>query len=200
MERSIDKLHRTGKYDQATKTQPVIVKFTSHSFKEQVYFKRKTIKNSGSNIRITPSLTCHWLESLNLTQSYLQEEYYNKKEYPKFTFADVHGNLKLALNLPLKNRSVFSFSSVFELHWIITKVTTQLSYPYEDEIYDDGDEEANWLKLVVNVDSWIGLPLTSWCWDAARITFPLFSWKYLSSMMLSHSLDKAVWWGYIHHR
>ena len=59
MERSIDKLHRTGKYDQATKTQPVIVKFMSHSFKEQVYFKRKTIKNSDSSIRITPSLTCH---------------------------------------------------------------------------------------------------------------------------------------------
>ena len=79
IERSIDKLHRTGKYDQTTKTQPVIVKFTSHSFKEQAYFKRKTIKNSDSNIRITPSLTHHPLESLNLTQSYLQEEYYNKK-------------------------------------------------------------------------------------------------------------------------
>ena len=44
IERSIDRLHRTGKYDQTTKTQPVIVKFTSHSFKQQVYFKQKTIK------------------------------------------------------------------------------------------------------------------------------------------------------------
>ena len=143
IKKSIDKLHRTGKYDQTTKTQPVIVKFMSHSFKEQVYFKQKTIKNSNSNIRITPSLTHHRLELLNLTQSYLQEEYYNKKDdiYSKFTFADVHGNLKLVLNQPFKNRSVFSFSSVCEFHQIINKVTTRFSYPYEDEIYDD-DEGA----------------------------------------------------------
>ena len=143
IKKSIDKLHRTGKYDQTTKTQPVIVKFTSHSFKEQAYFKRKTIKNSDSNIRITPSLTHHRLELLNLTQSNLQEEYYNKKDdiYPKFSFADVHGNLKLVLNQPFKNRSVFSFSSVCEFHQIINKVTTRFSYPYEDEIYDD-DEGA----------------------------------------------------------
>ena len=143
IKRSIDKLHRTGKYDQTTKTQPVNVKFMSHSFKEQVYFKQKTIKNSDSNIRITPSLTHHRLELLNLSQSYLQEEYYNKKDdiYPKFTFADVHGNLKLVLNQPFKNRSVFSFSSVCEFHQIINKVTTRFSYPYEDEIYDD-DEGA----------------------------------------------------------
>ena len=36
-------IHRTGQYDQTTKTQPVIVNCTSHSFKEQVYFKGKTI-------------------------------------------------------------------------------------------------------------------------------------------------------------
>ena len=77
---------------QTTKTQPVIVKFTSNFFKEQVYFKRKIIRNSDSNISITPSFTRHRLELLNLTQSYLHEEYYNKmdKIYRKFTFADVH--------------------------------------------------------------------------------------------------------------
>ena len=143
IERSINKLHRTGKYDQTTKTQPVIVKFTSNFFKEQVYFKRKIIRNSDSNITITPSFTRHRLELLNLTQSYLQEEYYNKmdKVYRKFTFADVHGNWKLLSNQPFKNRSIFSFSSVFEFHQIINKVTTRSSYPYEDEIYDN-DEEA----------------------------------------------------------
>ena len=143
IKKSIDKLHRTGKYDQTTKTQPVIVKFMSHSFKEHIYFKQKTIKNSDSNIKITPSLIHHRLELLNLTQSNLQEEYYNKKDdiYPKFSFADVHGNLKLVLNQPFKNRSVFSFSSVCEFHQIINKVTTRSSYPYEDKIYDDEGAE-----------------------------------------------------------
>ena len=94
IERSIGKLHRSGKYDHKTKT-AIFVKFTSHSLKEQVYFKRKTIKNSDSNIKITPSLTHHRLELLNLSQSYLEEEYYKKKDdiYPEFTFADVYGNL-----------------------------------------------------------------------------------------------------------
>ena len=148
------------------------------------------IKCSDSNIRITPSLTHHRLELLNLAQSYLQEEYYNKKDdiCPKFTFADVHGNLKLVLNQPFKNRSVFSFSSVCEFHQIINKVTTQSSYPYEDD--DDG---AEWLKLVVNVEGRIGHSLTPWCWNAARITLPVFLEVYLSSMVLSQSF-KVVWW------
>ena len=106
IERGIDKLHRTEKHDKTMKTQPVIVKFTSHSLKEQVYSNI-----SDSNFRITPSLRHHQLELLNLSQSYPQEEYYNKKDdiYPKFTFADVQGNLKLLLNQPFENRPGFFF-------------------------------------------------------------------------------------------
>ena len=40
-ERSIDKLLRTGKYDQTSKTQPVIVKFTSHSSKNKFTLNEK---------------------------------------------------------------------------------------------------------------------------------------------------------------
>ena len=32
---NIDKLHRTGPYQPSTNTQPVIVRFKSHSFKEK---------------------------------------------------------------------------------------------------------------------------------------------------------------------
>ena len=45
IEKNTDKLHRTRKYDQATKIQLPIIKFTSHSFREKAYFKQKTIKN-----------------------------------------------------------------------------------------------------------------------------------------------------------
>ena len=41
IERSIDKLHRTGKYDQTTKTQPVIVKFTSLPSKNKLTLNEK---------------------------------------------------------------------------------------------------------------------------------------------------------------
>ena len=40
-ERSIDKLLRTGKYDQTSKTQPVVVKFTSHSSKNKFTLNEK---------------------------------------------------------------------------------------------------------------------------------------------------------------
>ena len=33
---NIDKLHRTGLYQSSTNTQPVIIKFKSHSFKEKI--------------------------------------------------------------------------------------------------------------------------------------------------------------------
>ena len=52
IELNIDKFHKTGKYDDTTKAQPVTAKFTGHSFKEQVYLKRKALKNSDTNFRI----------------------------------------------------------------------------------------------------------------------------------------------------
>ena len=48
-------------------------------------------------------------------------------------FADVRGNFKLVLHQPLQQVCFFFFAS-FEFHQIINKVTTQSSYPYEDEI------------------------------------------------------------------
>ena len=100
IERSFHKLHRTEEYDQTMKTQPVIVNYESFLLRASLKKTVKIIKNSDNIIRITPSLTHHQLELLNLTQNYLQEDYYNKKDdiYPKFPFADVNGNLKLVLN------------------------------------------------------------------------------------------------------
>ena len=36
---NIDNMHRTGPYQPSTNTQPVIVRFKSHSFKEKIYSK-----------------------------------------------------------------------------------------------------------------------------------------------------------------
>ena len=37
VERNIDKLHRVGRFDHETQTQPIIVKFRAYSFKEKIY-------------------------------------------------------------------------------------------------------------------------------------------------------------------
>ena len=59
---NIDKLHRTGAYQQSTNTQPVIVKFNSDSFKEKIYNKWK---NVNTNIKLFPSLTRRHTQLLN---------------------------------------------------------------------------------------------------------------------------------------
>ena len=41
IERNIDKLHRVGRFDRETQTQPIIVKCRTHSFKEKIYHQRK---------------------------------------------------------------------------------------------------------------------------------------------------------------
>ena len=54
IERNIDKLHRIGRFDHKTQTQPIIVKFKTHSFKEKISHQRKKL---AKGIKISPSLT-----------------------------------------------------------------------------------------------------------------------------------------------
>ena len=45
---NIDQLHRTGPYQHSTNTQPVMVKFKSHNFKEKNYDTRKNVNKKAS--------------------------------------------------------------------------------------------------------------------------------------------------------
>ena len=128
---NIDKLHRTGPYQPSTNTQPVVVRFRSHSFKEKIYSKRK---NVNRNIKLVPSLTRRRSQLLNKLQIALNDSKENGiLDAVKFVFADVHGSLKLVLQNPYKNRSVFSFNSELEFYQFVDKVTTKRAFPYEDE-------------------------------------------------------------------
>ena len=53
-ERNIDKFHWVGRFDHEAQTQPIIVKFKTHSFKEKIYHQRKKL---AKGIKISPSLT-----------------------------------------------------------------------------------------------------------------------------------------------
>ena len=59
---NIDKLHRSGKYDRKSGTQPVIVKFKTLAFKEKVFENRRKAKHP---IKISPSLTKRRSDLLN---------------------------------------------------------------------------------------------------------------------------------------
>ena len=128
---NMDNMHRTGPYQPSTNTQPVIVRFKSHSFKEKIYSKWK---NVNKNIKLVPSLTRRRSQLLNKLQIALNDSKENGiLDAVKFVFADVHGSLKLVLQNPYKNRSVFSFNSELEFYQFVDKLTTKRAFPYEDE-------------------------------------------------------------------
>ena len=132
-----DKLHRDGRFDHETQTQPIIVTFRTHSFKEKIYHQRKKL---AKGITISPSLTKWRSDILQHVQHIVKEESSDdsphKEVIVKFAFADVHGTLKIALTKSYKNRHVFAFDSVLEYFQIINKVSTKGRYPYEGEFED----------------------------------------------------------------
>ena len=114
---NIGKLHGTGPYQPSTNTQPVIVRFKSHSFQEKIYNKRK---NVNKDIKLVSSLTRRRLELLNKLQIALNDSKENGiLDVVKFIFADVHGSMKLVLQNPYKDRSVFSFNSELEFYQFV---------------------------------------------------------------------------------
>ena len=74
---NIDQLHRTGPYQHSTNTQPEMVKFKSHNFKEKKFGTRKNVNKKAS-----------------FTTA-------------KFVFADDHGSLKLVLQNHVKTGLFF---------------------------------------------------------------------------------------------
>ena len=136
IERNIDKLHRVGRFDHETQTQPIIVKFRTYSFKEKIYHQWKKL---AKGIKISPSLTKRRSDILQQVQHIKEEssnDSPNEEGIVKFAFADAHGTLKIVLTKSYKNRHVFAFDSVLEYFQIINKVSTKGRYPYEGEFED----------------------------------------------------------------
>ena len=138
IERNIDKLHRVGRFDHETQTQPTIVKFKTHSFKEKIYHQRKKL---AKGIKISPSLAKRRSDILQQVQQHIikkesSDDSPNEEGIVKFAFADVHGTLNIVLTQSYKNRHVFAFDSVLEYFQIVNKVSTKERYPYEGEFED----------------------------------------------------------------
>ena len=129
IDRNIDKLHRVGRFDHETQTQPIIVKFRTYSFKEKIYHQWKKL---AKGIKISPSLTKRRSDILQQVQHIKEEssnDSPNEEGIVKFAFADAHGTLKIVLTKSYKNRHVFAFDSVLEYFQIVNKVSTKETYP-----------------------------------------------------------------------
>ena len=129
----VDKFHRNG--PRRGNDQEIIVRFKSHSAKEEFYRKRKNIPNQ--KVKIKPSLSFHTNSLLKEAREFLEGYTATLNEYenpPKFVCANIHGNLqvKLAKNTH-EGRSFYQFDSIEKLYAIITK----FNYANIDRIHDD---------------------------------------------------------------
>ena len=88
IERNIDKLHRVGRFDHETQTQPIIVKFRTDS---KIYHQKKKF---AKGIKISPSITKRRSDILQQVQHITKEESSddspNEEGIVKFAFVDVH--------------------------------------------------------------------------------------------------------------
>ena len=116
----VDKFHRIGPLVDGK--QDVIVRFKSHTAKEQVYEKRKNIDKSRY-LKIKPSLCPGRKKLLNEAIKCLKERYSGDdlQNCPHFVYADVHGNLKLKMKKKVRNKMFYTFTSIMNLVQIIER-------------------------------------------------------------------------------
>ena len=97
--------------------QELSIKFPTHSFKEKVFLKHKQNKKNDTEKRkqnpklksriqlnVQPSLSKFRIELLKKANETTKDN-----ENFKFTYADMHGNLKFILNNPLNGKYVKHF-------------------------------------------------------------------------------------------
>ncbi len=157
----VDKFHRNGPRDGTS--QDVIIRFKSHSAKEDLYNKRKTIKLE--RIKIQPSLSPETKRLLGAAND-LVGTYTGKhdtsdarvsyKNCPDFVFSDIHGNLLVKMSQRTENGMFFRFDSLVNLQTIIQNNNRCESDEILDRIMteegDDDDEEEEEKELITVVD------------------------------------------------
>ena len=71
-------------------------------------------------LNLQPSLTKSWLELLQ----YAKEKLTAVKEV-RFPYADMHGNLKIVMNTPMRNRYLIGFKTKDDIGQILAYLHTQ---------------------------------------------------------------------------
>ena len=129
----IDKFHRNGpRFDNQ---QDLLIRFKSHSAKENFYRARKTIKRRG--VKVQPSLSAETKSLLNdakdLVSNY--EGFEDLINPPNFVMADLHGNLWIKFKEQTKdNKMFYKFDSLEKLSATVDQYNT-------DGMVMDGREE-----------------------------------------------------------
>ncbi len=152
----VDKFHRNGPRN-GTK-QDMIIRFKSHSAKENFYNKRKTIKLE--RVKVQPSLSPETKKLLSEANDFIDtfksapDAYHN---CPDFVFADIHGNLLVKMAERTDDGMFFRFDSLEHLSKIIQteNCDNDANAAYDDTkaVYEVDDEEEEDVDSRVSIST-----------------------------------------------
>ena len=120
----IDKFHRNGPA-KGTK-QDIILRFKSHSAKEQFYKGRKTLPEQLKHVRIRPSLSPEQQILLDEARDLLDEYHHGGfvgENPPDYVFANVHGVVQLKMKTQTKDGMFITIQNIAHLSQILAKTS-----------------------------------------------------------------------------
>ena len=100
--------------------QDLIIRFKSHSAKEQFYKNRKSL-GEESRVKIRPSLSPRNKTLLHKAEDYLKEiaDYGGMSNPPDFVLANIHGEIQVKFKEESKKGLFVTFNSIKELSTVI---------------------------------------------------------------------------------
>ena len=118
----IDKFHRNGPRFETK--QDLLIRFKSHSAKENFYRSRKSMKRRG--VKVQPSLSVETKSVLDEAKEHIANyDGYGLVNPPDLVMADLHGNLWVKFkNQTNENQMFYKFDSIEKLSEIVDKYNT----------------------------------------------------------------------------
>ena len=140
----VDKFHRNGPLKEGK--QDLIIRFKSHSAKEQFYKNRKSL-GEESRVKIRPSLSPRNKTLLHKAEDYLKEiaDYGGMSNPPYFVLANIHGEIQVKFKEESKKGLFVTFNSIKELSTVIASAQhedTDLLIDNDFAVYDASDPDS----------------------------------------------------------
>ena len=136
----IDKFHRNGPRKGAE--QDVILRFKSHSAKEEFYKGRKSLGPERRDIKIRPSLSPAQNNLLRDAIAYLEmEDMAIYENPPEFVFANVLGQIQVKMKKKCKDGLFITIRSVAHLTQVIQKANM------DEDAFEMFDTDNSWADV-----------------------------------------------------
>ena len=149
----VDKFHRNGPIND--RQQDIIIRFKSHSAKENFYKARKPLQTQ-TDIRIRPSLSDHNVKLLKQSRNAIDElDKDIMSNPPEFVLANMHGDIQVKFQKKSSRGLFVTFNSLQGFYRVVANAQAEDAQKVYDEDFskwsdkdDDSDFEYEWAWLV----------------------------------------------------